>query len=224
MRANVTVILSILCIGAAMAQEENTTNYGSLTGAYGEREGSASVEFFHNWKLGKSRKFLIGIGGRFTSYFGSDHYFSSAPASLASDDTKSDSLLLPSSNIFALNAAINLAYRITDKFDVGFDIDAIGLSFGGKQDGFYLNGNMGQATMASPTSFNVLLIGNNDRGTLNSEFYIRYFFKENLGIKVAYQYLFTEYTTDTAVQQVPEANDRFRHKAQMVSLGITKVF
>jgi len=220
------IAILILCLSAlaSSGQEKSTVNYGSLTGAFGEREGSGSVEFFHNWKLGKSGKFMVGLGGRLTTYFGSDHYFSSAPASLASDDTKSDSLLLSSSNIFAINAAINLAYRITDKFDVGFDIDAAGFSFGGKQDGFYLNGSAGQATSASPTSFNVLLIGNNDRGTLNSEFYVRYFFKENWGIKLAYQYLFTEYTTSTVVQQLPEANDRFRHKAQMVSIGITKVF
>lgn len=219
-----TIAFILLASVASIAQEKTAANYGSFTVAIGDREWSGSLEFFHNWRFGKTQKFMVGLGGRFTSYFGSDQYFSSAPASLASDNTKSDSLLLSSSNIYSLNMAINLAYRVTKKFDVGFDIDAVGFSFGGKQNGYYLNGNMGQSTSASPTAFNALLIGNNDRGTLNSEFYLRYFFKENIGIKLAYQYLFTEYTTDTAVQQIPEANDRFRHKARMVSIGITKVF
>ncbi|MDZ7646567.1 MAG: hypothetical protein U5K54_04975 [Cytophagales bacterium] len=43
-------------------------------------------------------------------------------------------------------------------------------------------------------------------------------------LKVAYQYLFTEYTTDTEVQQLPEPNDRFRNKSSMLSVGITKQF
>ena len=123
-----------------------------------------------------------------------------------------------------LNLAINVGYRISPKFGVGFNIDAVGVSFGGKKEGSYINGNQGQATSAKPTSFNVLLIGNNDKGSLNSEFYLRYFIKEKFAIKLAYQYLFIEYTTDTKVQQLPEANDRFRNKASLFSLGITKQF
>jgi len=54
----------------------------------------------------------------------------------------------------------------------------LGFSFGGKQTGSYINGNMGQTVTAKPTSFNILLVGNNDQGSLNLEFYLRYFFKE----------------------------------------------
>ena len=50
------------------------------------------------------------------------------------------------------------------------------------------------------------------------------FFNDRLAIKVAYQHLFIEYTSDVAVQQQPESNDRFRNKANMFSLGITKAF
>ncbi|HAC25743.1 MAG TPA: hypothetical protein DCE81_12600 [Cytophagales bacterium] len=208
----------------AWAQSPARVNYGSFTGAIGSGQGSAALEYFHNWQLGQSKKFEIGIGGRLTSYFGSDQYFSSAPASLAGDETKTDSLLMASAQMNAVNLAINLGYRFSPKFGVGFNIDALGFTFGGRKEGRYLNGNQGQLVQGKPTSFNVLLIGNNDRGTLNSEFYARYFFNERWGIKLAYQYLFTEYTTDVAVQQQPEANDRFRNKASMVSIGVTKVF
>lgn len=209
---------------SAFTQESKTVNYGDFTGAIGSNQGSISVDYFHLWTLGKSKKIEIGFGGRLTSYFGSSQYYASAPASLAADENKSDSLLLQSPQVNALNLAINLGYRFTPKFGVGFNIDAIGFSFGDKQNGSYSNGNQGQATSAKPTSFNILLIGNNDQGSLNSEFYARYFLTENLAIKLAYQFLFTEYTTDTKVQQLPEVNDRFRNKSSLFSAGITKRF
>jgi len=223
MKSFLAFILSLAAI-SMFAQKKETLNYGSITGAIGDSQGSASIEYFHNWKLGKSAKILIGLGGRFTSYFGADQFYSSAPASLANDESKVDSLLLASANVNAVNIAIHLGYQLSPKINVGFDIDALGFSFGSKQDGFYLSNNQGQGTSAKPTAFNALLVGNNDRGTLNSELYARYFFNERLGIKVAYQYLFTEYTTDTEVQQSPESNDRFRNKASLFSIGITRTF
>lgn len=209
---------------AAHAQESKTVNYANVTVAIGSNQSSISVDYFHLWKLGKSKKVEVGLGSRLTSYFGSSRYFSSAPASLAADEKKSDSLLLPSAQVNILNFAINLGYRITPKFSAGFNIDALGLSFGGKQDASYINGNQGEATSADPTSVNLLLIGNNDRGSLNSEFYVRYFFKEKLAVKMAYHYLFVEYTATSEVQQLPEVNDRFRNKASLFSVGITKQF
>lgn len=213
-----------LITASVFSQDSKIVNYGNFTGAIGSNQGSVSVDYFHLWKLGKAQKIEIGFGGRFTSYFGSSQYYSSAPASLAADEKKSDSLLLQSPQVYALNLAINLGYRISPKFGVGFNIDAIGFSFGGQKEGVYINGNLGQTASAKPTSFNILLVGNNDQGMLNSEFYIRYFFKEKLAVKLAYQYLFTEYTSETKVQQIPEPNDRFRNKAGLFSLGITKQF
>jgi long-subunit fatty acid transport protein len=219
-------LISVFCLTSlsALAQKSGTITYGSISGAIGDNRGSAAIDYFHLWTLGKSRKIEIGLGGRFTSYFGNSQYYSSAPASLASDEAKSDSLLLQKPQVNAFNLAINLGYRISSKFGVGFNIDAVGFSIGVEKDGFYINGNQGQTTSTKPTSFNLLLIGNNDRGTLNSEFYVRYFLKEKVAFKLAYQHLFTEYTTETKVQQLPEPNDRFRNKASLLSLGVTKQF
>jgi hypothetical protein len=73
-----------------------------------------------------------------------------------------------------------------------------------------------------PTAFNVLLISDNDHGTLNSELYAKYYFNEDWGIKIGAQFLFTEYTTDTEVQQFPEPNDRFRNKSLMLAIGVIR--
>jgi long-subunit fatty acid transport protein len=214
----------MISLSSALAQDQTQANYGSVTGAFGSQEGSASIDFNHLWLLGKSRKIEVGVGGRFTSFFGSSKYFTSAPASLAGNDSSVDSLLLQNPQLNALNVSLHLGYRLLPKLHVGFNIDAFGFTFGAQQSGTYFSGNAGQAVNAKPTSFNALLIGNNDRGTLNSEFFARYFFNEKWGVKVAFQYLFTEYTTDSQVQQAPETNDRFRYKARMVSIGVTRVF
>lgn len=216
--------LFLLGIAATSMAQNNTLNYGSFSGSIGSSQGSIYADYFHVWKLGKSKKMEVGLGGRFTSYFGIKQYYTSAPASLADDHNKIDSLYMKNAQMNSLNLAIHLGYRFSPKFGAGFNIDAIGFSFGGKQRTTYLGEGESQSASARPTTWNTLLVGNNDHGTLNSEFFVRYFFKNDFAIKVAYQYLFTEYTTSTEVQLLPEANDRFRNKSGMLSVGITKQF
>ncbi len=220
------ILLFLFFLGTTVMSiaQDSTVSYGSLSGSAGNSQGSVYVDYFHVWKLGKSRKMEVGLGGRFTSYFGSKQYYSSAPASLAADDNKIDSLYVQNAQVNALNVAIHLGYRFSPRFGAGFNIDALGFSFGGKQSTTYLSEGESQVASAKPTTLNTLLIGNNDHGTLNSEFFLRYFFKNDFAVKIAYQYLFTEYTTETHVQQLPEVNDRFRNKSSMISLGITRQF
>ena len=75
-------------------------------------------------------------------------------------------------------------------------------------------------TSASPTPFNILLVSDNDRGSLNSEFYGKYLLNEKWAVKLGAQFLFTEYTTQTKVQQFPQANDRFRNKPLLLCVGV----
>jgi hypothetical protein len=184
--------------------------------------------------MGDTKKFGIGIGARLTSFIGANIYYVTAPAELTSGSTgplvifkenideNIDSLLVKSPFINSLNVMVNIDYRLSQKILVGFDIDFIGFSFGGTRDANFISGATGGITEADPTPFNVLLISDNDRGSLNSEFYLRYFFNEKWAAKVAAQFLFTEYTTETPVQVYPEENDRFRNKSLLFSLGITR--
>lgn len=188
-----------------------------------------SGAYVHNWRLGANRKFELGLGGRLTGCFGSNQYYTTAPASLTSGGApfgepvkgNVDSLLVASTQIFAINAMFNFGYRFTPKLTVGFNIDAIGFSFGGENKGTYVNGKDVQSVISNPTSFNVLLIGNNDRGTLNSELYVKYRLNDRWSVKGGLQHLFTEYTTVTKVQQYPEPNDRFRNKSYLFSIGVS---
>ncbi len=209
----------------------------SFSAAFGTSEFSTTFAYQHLWKLGKKQKFGFGAGIRLTNYFGTNKYYTTAPAKLTSGKTgpgvffaddipqNIDSVLFKKSQANALNLSINFDYNIYKKISLGFNIDAIGFTFGGNQGGSYLgNSGSGAATTAKPTSFNLLLVSDNDLGSLNSEFYARYKFNKKWGAKLGFQFLFTEYTTNTKVQTTPDGqkNDRFRNKSSGISFGVTR--
>lgn len=227
-RSILFVIFCLVLAGPSFGQRTKiSTNSVDLTMGIATDQFNFSGAYVHNWKLGSKRKFEVGLGGRFTGCFGSNQYYSTAPAGLATGGSafgepikaNIDSLLIASTQIFATNVMINFGYRITTNITAGFNIDVIGFSFGGENKGTYVNGSQVQSVISNPTSFNVLLLGNHDRGTLNSEFYVKYRLNDRWSVKGGLQHLFTEYTTYTAVQQYPEPNDRFRNKSNLFSIG-----
>ncbi|MBL7842604.1 MAG: hypothetical protein JNK44_01985 [Cyclobacteriaceae bacterium] len=207
--------------------------YGDATLAVGTSQGTFSILYGHDWEFGDKKKFAVGLGGRFTSYFGSNQYYRTAPAELTSGSTgpfvifkpdieaNIDTFLIMSPQVNSINLLINLRYVLNNRLHLGFNIDAIGFSFGSEKDGAYLNFPEGAVSTAKPTAFNILLISDNDGGSLNSEFYARYFLNKKWALKAGAQSCFTEYTTNTEVQQFPEPNDRFRNKSLMVALGMS---
>jgi hypothetical protein len=211
----------ILVSVSAIAQ--NGTSF-ELGGAIGSSVGSISASGFQNFGIGTKKKFYIGTGVRFTSFFGSNVNFTTAPADLTADDKNVDTLLAPSPGVNSLNLMISLGYKISEKFDVGFNIDAVGISFGPTGTPSYIINGKSVASSASPTSTNILLVGDNDKGSLNSHLFVRYKLSDHLGLKVAYQFLFNELTTTTKIQTIPSANDRFRAKSTMVYVGLNYNF
>lgn len=212
---------------------ERRSTYADAMVAFGNYQGSLSLAYGYDWRLGKKKKFGLGVGARLTTYIGQNQYYETAPAELTSGSTgplvifentitaNVDTLLISSPQVTMFNILINLSYPLGKRFMVGFNIDAIGFSFGGRQQGNYINGSLGSITTATPTSFNLLLISDNDLGSLNSELYLKYQWADRWSIKGGAQFLFTEYTTATPVQQQPEPNDRFRNKSLMIALGVS---
>ncbi len=204
------------------AQQNN--NYVELGGGIGSSVGSINVALHKNWTLGKKDKFVIGTGIRFTSFFGTNVNFITAPADLTGNDKNIDTLFATSPNMSSINALINLGYRLNNKLEIGFNIDVTGISFGTKGTPTFIANGKKTVTSAGPTSPNILLVGDNDRGSLNSHVYIKYEISRNIGVKLAYQFLFNELTTDTKIQTFPSSNDRFRQKSNMVYAGISYNF
>lgn len=234
LRSLLFLIVFILLLNPCLAQEQSSSvNSIDLGLAFGSSQGTLTGAFIHNWSLGKKQKFEIGVGGRLTTYLGANQYYSTAPAKLTSESTgpgvffkenipeNIDTFLIAKPLVIGVNVMINLGYHVTNKITVGFNIDAIGFSVGPEKKGNYINGSQGQNTTGKPTPFNLLLVSDNDLGSLNSEFYGKYKVSEKLSIKTGFQFLFTEYTTITEVQQFPEPNDRFRNKSGLFTIGVS---
>jgi hypothetical protein len=220
--------ISLFSAAVAKAQKidnPKTQQLADLSFAFGNKQGSIVAGYFYNWNLGKSKRFFIGTGARLTSNFGKGSLYTSAPSDLAGDVVKTDTLFTTSPTMVGMNVLLNLGYNITPKLQAGFNIDVIGFTVGSKSEPRFTQNPVGYLVGdAKPTAFNILLVGNNDRGTLNSEFYARYKITNKFGAKLAYQYLFTELTTNTKVQTVPVANDRFRNKASLINVGFSYHF
>ena len=213
--------------------DKHFNNYADATFGIARYQGALSLAYVYSWKFGARQKLGVGIGGRFTSYLAANQYYITAPAQLTSESTSPlilfkdnitsniDTFLIKSPQVNSINLSITIDYQLTKKIIAGFNIDAIGFSFGGSQNGNYINGTTGKMATAKPTSFNILLISDNDRGSLNSEFYCKYSLSNQWAVKLGAQFLFTEYTTAIKVQQFPQENDRFRNKSLLLCIGVS---
>jgi hypothetical protein len=232
----VLIIASNTGFGQFKSPTETTGNFNL---GVGSDAFTTSMSYVKNWNQGRKRKFGFGLGLRLTSFYGSNIYYQTAPAKLTSGKTgpavffsediieNIDSVLLKPGSVHALNVLLNFQYKISRKFTVGFNIDAVGFSLGKQVKGTYFsNDGSGKSVQAKPTAFNVLLISDNDIGTLNSELFLHYKPRNKWGIRAGFQYLFTEYKTNEFVQRTPrgEYNNRFRYKSAGLLLGVTYLF
>lgn len=226
------VLVSHISFSQRLTYKEK--NVFGLTVNAGPGSFANSLSWSHYYGIGKSKRFRAGYGIRLTNFIGSDLEYTTAPAKYTSG--KSSIAALFSTNINAnidtvrfsvsqnnfLNVGIYLAYVLPywkNRFELGVNIDAVGVSFGSRKNAEYKNNTVS----AKPTPFNLLLISDSDIGSLNSEWYVSFWATKRLAVKVGYEFLFNEYTTDSKVQQIPnsnETNDRFRLKSSMIMLGV----
>jgi len=232
-RVHLILLLFALPLAGIAQSASRTVDFLDGTSSFAKYQGSLSVHYSHLRKLGKAQKFSIGYGARITSYLGANQYYITAPAEFTSESTSPliifrenvseniDTFLVKSPMITMVNVSINIHYQISSRLTAGFNIDALGFSFGGKRQGNYISGVTGKITQGTPTQLNLLLISDNDRGSLNSELFAKYKLNNKWSLKAGLQFLFTEYTTGTKVQQFPSENDRFRNKSLLLGLGVS---
>lgn len=223
--------------GQQPATLSNTNKFIDLSGTIGKDQGTVAFSYVHNWRTGKKKKFELGVGARWTTYFGTKKDFVTAgPTSLTRTSTipflivfsgqqeeNMDSLQVQRPLVNAINASFNMGYHFTPKLYGGINIDVIGFTFGQKSSAVLTsNGTTQTEPSAKPAGFNLLLTGDYDKGSLNSEFFIRYQVADRFSIKALYQFVFIEYKTENIVQTAPDGTeiDRFRNKANNIGLGI----
>ena len=194
---------------------------------------SPSLSYQNLYGIGKAKRFKIGWGIRLNTFFSGQKNYITAPARLTSGSQSIvalfteniadnlDTLQLTKSRLGNVNGTIILQYSFK-KLDIGFNIDFIGYSFGGKQTGKFIASESKSLhetiQTAKPTQFNLLLISDSDIGSLNSELYFRYRISNRLALRAGASFQFLEYTTDKALTF---ENDRFRHKALLPFVAIT---
>lgn len=213
------ILFACLLAGFSLQAGAQAVNALRLTGGFGSGEMALSLDGNRMHRLGKNDKFLLGYGVRFTSFNGGTVDYLTAPASLTSEGI-SDTLVLGSPSVYSLNAFVQLGYQINSKWSATFDIDVVGASFGAERMGVFgstedprFNG----LQSGRPTTLNLLLVGDNDIGSLNSNFSLRYLVHEKWQLQAGYQFLFTEFTTNAVLAN---DNDRFRRKSGLLMLGI----
>lgn len=227
--------LLLVCNSCFSQQTYKENNQFGLSVNAGAGSYATALSWTHYHSIGKTKRFKIGYGLRLTNFLGTDLDYSTAPAKYTSGKSSIgalfsqnivaniDTVRFPKSQTYFLNTGIYLTYLLpylNNRLELGVNIDAIGFTFGPRQNAVYKN----KAVAAKPSSFNLLLISDSDLGSLNSEWYVNFWVTPKFGVKAGYEFLFSEYTTDSKIQQLPNlnaTNDRFRFKSAMIMLGIS---
>ncbi len=224
------VLIFLICKQVATAQE-NKKGKSAFDISIASNADFASAEAL-SWNrlypIALKQKFSIGFGFRGTAMQNNHQKFVTAPAKISEgnffkkqNELKLDSFFVPSSALFAINTAIYLQYQFNPKWSASFNIDAFGISFGKKVSGTFEAYSLGQTPStqsANVTPINVLLTGDYDIGSLNSELSINYRLNEKWTLRPGLSFLFAEYTT---TNQLAFGNDRFRKKTLLPMIGLT---
>ncbi len=205
--------------------------------SFGSGQFSNALSFNKYHPIGKKGNFKIGYGLRWTNYFSNAKDYKTAPAKLTSGVNNPsalfkeniveniDTIILNKAQVHYINLAINLQYTFFKQLDLEFSIDAIGFSFGKRQNGTYnstqwnlANGPIPSTIEANPARFNLLLVSDNDLGSLYSEILARYHLNSHISIKAGASFQFVEYTT---TRKLRLDNDRFRYKSFLPMVGLS---
>lgn len=233
----VLVSLTLIRSKVSAQTDKHWSGYGDVAFSIGGGSFSGAAGLSHLYGFGNRNRFKIGYGLRYTALAGRNLDYITAPAILTSGEkgpqvlfvenieANLDTFVVKSSAFHAVNLAIYLQYDVSPRFQVGFNIDAVGFTFGSKRSGSFtsdqLPGKPQSQLEGRPTLFNALLISDNDLGSLNSELFARYSLNDHWGIRGGFTFMFTEYTTTT---KPLFDNDRFRNKALMGMVGLSYRF
>jgi hypothetical protein len=206
----------------------------------GRAQSSIAISFNKYHPVFRNGNFKIGYGLRWTHYQSATKDYKTAPAILTSGVNNPsalfrenlvnniDTIIVRSPSVNYLNAVINLQYTFFKKLDIEFSIDVIGLTFGKQQSATYSSSKWNPADglipaniEAKPTAFNLLLISDNDLGSLYSEILARFHINKHISVKAGGSFQFIEYTTNKKLRL---DNDRFRYKSFLPMVGVSYWF
>jgi hypothetical protein len=213
--------------------------------AYSTNNYNPSIAYYQLINIGSRRLLQLGWTARFGAFYGDNLNYYTAPARLTRGKTGFDALSEPlivknidtvrydyvtmTSLSFGVRAQINLG-----RVEIGASADLLGLTLGKRRIGRYISStgqfaasdtsnayfqgvNMYQSS--KPSTVNIRLLGDNDRGTLSTEVYARIHITQQIGLKLGYQWLTTETTVTN--RDIVADNNRFRNRSGMAYLALT---
>jgi hypothetical protein len=232
MKYFITVI--VLFVGLRSGAQSSNI-YGTLSTQISEVKFVAAALQYDRYLL-RNKKLVIGAGLRATTAFGSSTDFITAPAILTSNQTGPGVLFAPQVNAqidsyridkvgaTAFNFMGTIGYRIGTRLLVGFNIDFVGFTLGGKQSASQFDVVSTEPILsAKPTTLNAMLVSDNDWGTLNSELFASYKINPRITAKTGLGFSFVEYTIESIKQNIngQMKDARFRHKSAGLMLGVS---
>jgi len=232
----ITTLILVCLSFSSFSQTFKQNQAFGLALSYAPKEVNVALSWQQMYSITANKKLKLGYGVRFNGYLNNDKYYVTAPAYLTSGEQGPQVLFIENiqenmdtSSVHnaqhnSLNAVIYIAYDFSDKWGIGFNIDAAGIAFGSSsREGKMISSNRPSTSpetiLAKPTPYNLLLISDNDIGMLNSELYATYTINKRLSINAGLTFLFSEYTTAEKVSYNDD-NDRFRYKSLMGMLSI----
>ena len=215
-----------------------------MTLSFNNQSFMLSPSLVQYWSFGEvNRKFKFGFGGRLNSSFGGKNLeYITARADLTSGKVgpavffadqvveNIDTLSVDQTQLNSLNLFLALRYDLLPQFGLEFNIDLLGITLGPSQDAqlTYDDGKTYNSTVV-PTAGNLLLISDNDLGSLNSELMLSYTHAKRFKFKVGAVFLFNEYrlrqpiTYNNNVGKLIDA-ERYRNKTLQLGLGMNYAF
>lgn len=118
--------------------------------------------------------------------------------------------------LVALNAALHLRARVVGRFRVGFTIDLVGLTLGSGKS--YGHGQL--IGTLRPTRVNLLLGGEKDRGSLNSEFYVSADLTPHLSVRAGLSHVVNAYE----IKSASKSSIQYRIFGNLGLLGVSYTF
>ena len=230
----VFILSTIKCFPQVPASVMKSNHFFDGAISFGNKRIAPAIGWAHLHGIGKKKqKLKIGYGVRITSFNGKNQDYITASAKVVKGVTgpavfakkpileNIDTLMLERPQVNAINLNLQLQYSFTNRFDVGFNIDLVGFSFGPSRSAILKSSdrrtNLSSIQEATPTSFNLLLGADNDIGTLNSEFYGKYWITKRIAIKGGFSHLFTEYTSKADLP----GGKRFRNISNLIFVGVS---
>jgi hypothetical protein len=160
---------------------------------------TTSIAFNPRWRCFDFAEVYLGAGARQSFFRGHELELETAEHE-AIERGELSRVTSISPRIFALNAFISADVWILDWFELGFNLDVGGVSFGTSQSGRYGETGFDTTYELSPTRWNMLRGNTRDLGTLNSEFFVNVPMKPGLDLRLGLSHFFAEMRTQTPLK------------------------